>query len=237
MSEEMKYELQNKIAVVTGGSRGIGLQIAQALHEVGAKVAITGQNSATLEQAAESVGENCYFFECDQRDFESIVQMVESVTKDVGVPDILVNNAGVMKFTPVQDMKLDLWNEVIETNLTGVFLTTQAFLPGMIKKDRGDIFMISSMSGKKGDPGTSAYNASKFGLQGFSQSLMYEVRKHNIRVMVLNPSSVDTGKDTTIEYGKGLHLHARDIADTVVHLACLPGRTMIRDMDIYGTNP
>jgi 3-oxoacyl-[acyl-carrier protein] reductase len=134
-------------------------------------------------------------------------------------------------------MPLDLWNEVIETNLTGVFLTTQSFLPGMIAKERGDIFMIASMSGKKGDPGAGAYAASKFGLQGFSQALTYEVRKHNIRVMVLNPSSVNKGLDDGPDHGKGLHLHAADLAATLVHLACLPGRTLFRDMDIWGTNP
>lgn len=106
----------------------------------------------------------------------------------------------------------------------------------MLKKDRGDIFMISSMSGKKGDPGAAPYAASKFGLQGFSQSLMYELRKHNIRVTVINPSSVDKGEEGEA-FGPGLHLHAADIAATIVHLACLPGRTLIRDLDVWGTNP
>ena len=93
------------------------------------------------------------------------------------------------------------------------------------------------MSGKKGDPGTAAYAASKFGLQGFSQSLMYEVRKNNIRVTVLNPSSTDTAVDDGPTFGAGVHLHGADIGATIVHLACMPGRTMIRDMDIFGTNP
>jgi len=97
--------------------------------------------------------------------------------------------------------------------------------------------MNSSMSGKKGDPGAAAYAASKFGLQGFAQALNYEVREYNIRVMVLNPSSVNTGKDDGPAYGKGQYLHAADIASTVAHLAQLPGRTLIRDMDIWGTNP
>jgi 3-oxoacyl-[acyl-carrier protein] reductase len=134
-------------------------------------------------------------------------------------------------------MTLDTWNAVIETNLTGVFLTTRAFLPAMTARGRGDIIMISSMSGKKGDPGAGAYAASKFGLQGFSQALQYEVRKSNIRVMVINPSSVDTGEDSGPAHGPGLFLHAADLAATVVHLACMPGRTLFRDMDVWGTNP
>jgi len=97
--------------------------------------------------------------------------------------------------------------------------------------------MIGSMSGKKGDPGAAAYNASKFGLQGFSQALTYEVRKHNIRVMVLNPSSVNTGPDSGPEHGKGLYLHAADIASTVAQLAMLPGRTQMSDMDVWETDP
>ncbi|NPU96217.1 MAG: SDR family oxidoreductase [Candidatus Omnitrophica bacterium] len=230
-------DLQKKIAVVTGGSRGIGFHIAQALHEAGAVVAITGRNPDTLKEAAGKIGERCTPFVCDQRKPPEIIDMAKYVQAELGVPDILVNNAGVFRSAAVVDMPLEMWNEVIETNLTGVFLVTQAFLPAMIKKNRADIFMISSMSGKKGDPETSAYNASKFGLQGFAQALMYEVRKYNIRVMVLNPSSVDTGKDAGPEYGAGLHLHAADLARTIVHLAALPGRTMIRDMDIYGTNP
>ena len=150
---------------------------------------------------------------------------------------MLVNNAGLYRGGLVMSMRLERWNEIIETNLTGVFVTTQAFLRPMIENGRGDIIMISSMSGKKGDSGASAYNASKFGLQGFAQALTYEVRKENVRVMVLNPSSVDLSEEPGEDYDSGLFLHATDIAQTVLHLVTLPGRTLIRDMDIWGTNP
>ncbi|MGA8163616.1 MAG: SDR family NAD(P)-dependent oxidoreductase [Waddliaceae bacterium] len=230
-------DLTGKLAVVTGGSRGIGKAAAKALHEAGAGVVITGRHQKTLEAAAIDVGDSCYPIVCDHSDAGSIQHMAALAIDRYGSPDILVNNAGIMKSSSVAAMSLELWEEVIATNLTGVFLTTQAFLPGMLQKKRGDIIMISSMSGKKGDPGASAYAASKFGLQGFSQSLMHEVRKHNVRVAVLNPSSVDKSDDTGPTYGSGLTLHANDLAATIVHLAALPGRTMIRDMDIYGTNP
>jgi 3-oxoacyl-[acyl-carrier protein] reductase len=229
--------LSGKFAIVTGGSRGIGWHIARALHEAGARVVITGRNEATLKAASHEIGERCTPYVCDQRNPGSIKSFAEAALNKHGAPDILVNNAGLYRGGMVVELPLERWNEVLETNLTGVFLTTQAFLPGMIEKQRGDIFLISSMSGKRGDAGTSAYNASKFGLQGFAQALVYEVRKHNIRVMVLNPSSVDTGKTPVPEYGKGQYLHAADLASTIVHLACLPGRTLIRDMDIWGTNP
>lgn len=233
----MNTDLSGKFAVVTGGSRGIGEHIARALHEAGSKVAVTGRNKETITAAVQDIGERCFSYVCDQRDPIAIKDMAQQVQEEHGAPDILVNNAGSMRGGEVKDLSLERWNEVIETNLTGVFLTTQAFLSGMLKKQRGDIFMISSMSGKKGDPGSAVYAASKFGLQGFSQALMHEVRRSNIRVMVLNPSSVNTGADDGPQHGPGIHLHARDLADTIVHLACLPGRTLIRDMDIYGTNP
>jgi len=233
----MDRDLTGKLAIVTGGSRGIGRAIARALSTANAKVIITGRHRETLETTAGEIGDNAAWFCCDHSDPNSIEELSQSVLEQHGAPDILINNAGCMRSAPILDLPLGIWNQVIGTNLTGVFLTTKAFLPSMIEKERGDIIMISSMSGKKGDPGATAYAASKFGLQGFSQALMYEVRRHNIRVMVLNPSRVDTSEDTGPKFGKGLTLHADDIAETVLHLVSLPGRTMIRDMDIYGTNP
>jgi len=229
--------LNGRRAVVTGASRGIGLHIARALAEAGAEVGLTGRNLARVEAASAAVGDRAHAFEADQRDPSSIAALADQVESQIGAIDLLVCNAGVIKGAPVKELGLDGWNEVIETNLTGTFLTVQAFLPALSQNDRGDIFIISSMSGKKGDPGAAAYAASKFGLQGFAQSLMHELRRDDIRVMVLNPSSVDTGEDKGSKFGPGLHLHAADLGATVAHLAALPGRTMIRDMDIYGTNP
>ncbi len=204
--------LTGKVSVVTGGSRGIGKYIAAALHHAGATVAITGRDADTLRAAAETIGERCRAYVCDQRDPAAIRAMATEAIEAMGVPDILVNNAGVYRGGQVVGLSLDRWNDIIATNLTGVFVTTQAFLRAMLKKEHGDIFMISSTSGKKGDPGTAAYSASKFGLQGFSQALMHEVRGRNIRVMVLNPSSVDLGEDDGPKHGPGLFLHAADLA-------------------------
>jgi 3-oxoacyl-[acyl-carrier protein] reductase len=231
--------LEGKTAVVTGGSRGIGFQVAAALHRAGASVAVTGRERRTIERAAGTIGERCRAFVCDQRDPAAIERMARAVRDTQGVPDILVNNAGVWHWAPVVELELGQWNEILETNLTGVFLTTKAFLGGMIEKGRGDIYMVSSTNGKKGDANASAYSASKFGLQGFAQALLYEVRRHNIRVTVLNPSMVDTDEETAAGplAGPGHYLHAADLAETIVHLACLPGRTLVRDVDIWGTNP
>ncbi len=233
----MTADLTGRTALVTGGSRGLGRHIALALHAAGASVGITGRQPASLADAAGLIGERCRTFICDQRDPEAIRRLPEAVGAALGPVDLLVNNAAAFAGGPVSGLPLESWNAVIETNLTGVFLTTQAFLPAMLDLPRGDIVMISSMSGKKGDPGAAAYAASKFGLQGFSQSLMYEVRRSNIRVMVLNPSAINTALETGPEFGPGLRLHAADVAATVVHLCALPGRTMIRELDLWGTNP
>ena len=229
--------MKDKIAIVTGASRGIGKAIAAALHNLGANVVITGRDKKTIEFAAEEIGDRCHPFECDHRSPSSIQSMADRVINRFGAPDILINNAGIMLRGSVEKFSLDDWNDVIGTNLTGVFLTTKAFLSGMIKKNCGDIVMIGSMSGKKGDPSASAYAASKFGLQGFSQSLLYEVRSYNIRVAVINPSSVNKSQDTGPKSGPGLTLHANDIAATVAHMISLPGRTLIRELEIWGTNP
>ncbi|MEX1013173.1 MAG: SDR family NAD(P)-dependent oxidoreductase [Waddliaceae bacterium] len=225
--------MDKKIAVVTGGSRGIGKAIATAFHIEGFQVAITGRDQKSLDEAKRSIGTQCHAFVCDQSSAGSIKEMTDSVLNKLGTPDILVNNAGIMmRHKPMLEISYEEWDLMIQTNLTGVFLTTQTFLPHMIKKNGGDIVMIASMSGKKGDKGHTAYAASKFGLRGFSEALLYEVRNHNIRVMVLNPSQVNTTDDESRPF-----IHTTDIAKTLIHLSKLPNRMLIKEMDLWGTNP
>lgn len=233
----MNESLRGKLACVTGGGRGIGRFISRALVRAGATVAVTGRSRESLDATAAELGPACRGYVCDHRDPAAIDAVAAAIGDELGALDILVVNHAGFRGGPVTELSLEDWNLVIETNLTGYFWTCRAFLPGMVAKQRGDIVLISSMSGKKGDPGAAAYAASKFGLQGFAQSLCYEVRQHNIRVMVLNPSGVDKREGELPEHGAGLRLHAADLAATVVHLCALPGRTLVRDMDIWGTNP
>jgi len=235
-----QYDLTDELVIVTGGSRGIGRHTAIAFHEAGARLAITGRTESTLRQTADAVGERCTPYVCDQSKSEDVERFAKQVVGDLGKPTVLVANAGGGwgGGTPVTDLPLDQWRQTLDTNLTGTFLMCKHLLPAMIERGRGDVFLISSMSGKKGDPGSAAYAASKFGLQGFGQALNQEVRRHDIRVMILNPSAVNTEPtDDSPMDGPGNHLHAADLAALIVTLSKLPGRTLVRDMDIWGTNP
>ena len=235
-----QYDLTDQLVIVTGGSGGIGRHTVEAFLEADARVAITGRTERALRQTAEALGERCTPFVCDQSDPKDVERFAARVLSELGPPAILVANAGGGwgGGRHVTDLSLEDWQQTIDTNLTGTFLMCKHLLPAMIERGRGDVFIISSMSGKKGDPGSAAYAASKFGLQGFAQSLTHEVRRHNIRVMVLNPSAVNTEPtDDSPMDGAGNYLHAADLAQLMVGLARLPGRTLVRDMDIWGTNP
>lgn len=233
-----KVDLSGRTAVVTGGGRGIGRHIAQALATCGASVALVGRNKAALDEAMADIGESCHGYVCDLRDPGSVAGLSETVALDLGAPDILVNNAAVAPVpTPLVDMDLDMWRDVLDTNLTGAFLATKAFLPAMIDRNAGDIVMIGSTSGLKGDAGRSAYAASKFGVRGLAQALFYEVREQNIRVSLVNPSSAEKGDDLNRQTGAGVRLHAADVAATVVHVCGLPRRTLVHEVNLWGTNP
>lgn len=233
-----KVDLSGRIALVTGGGRGIGYHIADALAACGATVAITGRSKSTLDAACEEIGDTCHGYVCDIRDPQAISAMAESVSLDLGAPDILVNNAATgWAPTPLVDTSLDMWRDVMDTNLTGTYLVTKALLPAMIDRAAGDVIMIGSTSALKGDPGFTAYAASKFGLRGMAQALFYEVRKHNVRVSMVNPSATAKGDDFDEQTGEGVRMHAADVAATVVHLCGLPRRTLVHEVNLWGTNP
>ncbi len=230
--------LRGKVAVVTGGSRGIGLAIARALVADGVQVAITGRSAAHLSSARpaiEAAGPGALeTLQADVRRHDEIRSAIDAAAARFGGLDILINNAGVGVFTDAASMTPAQWSEVIDTNLTGVFNACHAALPHLRKRGGGFIINISSLAGKNPFAGGAAYCASKAGLNAFSEALMQEVRYDDIRVSYVLPGSVATafssGDDTK---GADWKIAPAEVADVVVNLLrhdprSLPSRVELR---------
>lgn len=187
--------IKDKIILITGGSKGIGFGIAEVLLREGAKVAITSRTQAAADAAAaelkKGVGGEVLALSSDVRDASSQQSAVNEVLKKFGRLDALVANAGLGYFGSIETLTTDQWNETIDTNLTGVFHSVKACLPAL-KETRGYIITIASLAGTNFFAGGSAYNASKFGLVGFSQAIMMDLRNHGIKVSTIMPGSVAT---------------------------------------------
>ncbi len=214
--------LRQQVAVVTGGGRGIGAAIARQLAGMGATVVIGGRSEQTLQQTAEAIrsaGGRCEPMACDVRNLSSVESMAARVLHSYGRIDILVNNAGVGGFGgPLHEVPPDDWDELMETNLRGVFYCMRAFAPAMIAARSGHIINISSITSKNPLPNGAAYAASKWGLNGLSYSVAEELRGYNVRVSVVCPGSTiselspHTGKDPN------KMLHASDVAHVIAML-------------------
>lgn len=188
--------LSGRVAVVTGGGRGIGAAIAAKLAQLGATAAICGRTRARLEDTAkriQSSGGKCEAMECDVTDLRSVEKFAARVEQTFGRADILVNNAGVGGFaTPLHQLPPEEWERTLNTNLRGVYYMIRSFAPLMIRGGGGDIINISSGAGRNPLPNGAAYAASKWGLNGLSYSVAEELRNYHIRVAVIAPGSVHT---------------------------------------------
>ncbi|MFW6161751.1 MAG: SDR family NAD(P)-dependent oxidoreductase [Planctomycetota bacterium] len=225
-------KLTDRVALVTGGSRGIGRATAIALAGEGAAVAVTGRDTAKLEETVGLVsdaGGECVAVPADLRDGDAIRQMVATVVDALGPVDTLVNNAGVARFEPVASAKAEDWRLMFEVNLLGAMLCTQAVLPAMIERGRGWIINLSSSAGVKGYPEQAGYCASKHGLIGFAKALALETQPHGIRVHTLCPGAVDTEMARTHRNhdDPADWMQPEEIAATVVFLASMDGVAMI----------
>jgi NAD(P)-dependent dehydrogenase (short-subunit alcohol dehydrogenase family) len=229
--------LDGKVALVTGGNRGIGRGIAEALRGEGAQVVITARGSAAAETAAAEIGGGALGLACDVRGYEAVQRLFREIEKRTGGVDVLVNNAGIGIFAPVAETDPEDWRAVIETNLNGVFYCCHEAIPQMKKRGGGYIFNISSLAGKNPFANGAAYNASKFGLNGFSEALMMEVRYDGIRVSYLMPGSVATefGRGSTAK--EGWALKPEDVAEVVLDLLRSPSHALYSRVEMRPSRP
>ena len=190
----MNSSLTGKVAIVTGGSRGIGRAIVEALLAEGARVAFCGRSPSSVEQALATLGhdDKVMGVAADVRSADAVSAFVASVVARFGGVDILINNAGMGNFQPAAETTPESWDELIGTNLSGVFNFCRAAIPVFRNRGGGQIVNISSLAGRNAFAGGAAYNASKFGLNGFTEALMLDYRYENVRVSLIAPGSVDT---------------------------------------------
>jgi 3-oxoacyl-[acyl-carrier protein] reductase len=188
----MRIDLTGKVALVTGGTRGIGQAIATTLHGCGATVAIAGRDLARAEAAAAAIGEGVRGFACDVSDAASVTALVETVERELGSLDILVNNAGVTKDNVVMRLKDEDWDAVVDANLKGAFVAIRAATRGMMKRRWGRIINITSVVGLTGNRGQANYAASKAGLVGLTKSVAKELASRNVLCNAIAPGFIET---------------------------------------------
>ncbi len=228
-------QLKGKVALITGGTKGIGYGIAQALLAQGMRVAITGRTQESATTAAESLGrlgEEVLALRSDVTTYSSQEEAVSTVIDQWGQLDVLIANAGVGHFASITDLSIDQWNETIDTNLTGVFYSVKASL-APIKKSKGYIITIASLAGTNFFAKGTAYNASKFGLTGFTQALMLDLRDDDVKVSTIMPGSVSShfgGRSP--EDGKDWRIQPEDIGQITVDLLKMHPRTLPSKVEV-----
>lgn len=237
----MAQSLQGKRAIITGGGRGIGKALAEALAAEGVQIGLIGRTEEHVKAVTENLGEvKTAYAAADVSNLEDVTAAVNKVKEELGGIDILINNAGIAKFGGFMDLDPEEWKHIIDVNLMGVYNVTRALLPDLIEQKSGDIINISSTAGQKGAPATSAYSASKFGVLGLTESLAMEVRKHNIRVTALTPSTVATDlafENKLTDGNPEKVMQSEDIAEFVVAQLKLNSRTFIKSAGLWSTNP
>jgi len=235
--------LKGKKAIITGGGRGLGKATALAFAQEGIDVAITGRNESTLKETVaelKNFGVQATYAVFDVADFKAVQEGIQQIIGELGTVDILVNNAGIASFASFLDMEPETWVNILNTNVLGTYYVTKAVLPLLVEKNIGDIINVSSTAGLNGAATTSAYSASKFAVIGLSDSLMREVRKHNIRVCTLMPSTI--ASDMSIDLGltdgdQDKVLQPEDFAELIVANLKLPRRAMLKSASLWSTNP
>lgn len=235
--------LKNKVALITGGTKGIGFGTAKALMSQGIHVAITSRSASTAKETAEKLTKQCSTeakaigIKADVRELDSQEEAVKQVIDSFGQLDIVIANAGLGHFGSIEDITSKQWHEVIDTNLTGVFNSIKASVAAL-KKTKGYFITISSLAGTNFFAGGSAYNASKFGVTGFTQAVMLDLRQYGIKVSTIMPGSVAThfnGNDPSDK--DAWKIQIEDIGELVVDMIKMNPRTLPSKIEVRPTLP
>lgn len=237
-------ELKNQTAVITGAGKGIGRAVAEALAAEGVHLGLIARTASDLESLSgelkEKYGVNVFVQAADVSARTEIEAAVQALHEQLGAIDILINNAGIASFGKLVDMDPEEWERIIRVNLMGAYYTTRAALPFMIEQNSGNILNVASTAGERGFATGSAYCASKAALISMSEALMQEVRKSNIRVVTLNPSTVNTELATNNNLPIGDEdrmMQPEDVADLALATLKLPARVFVKSAGIWTTNP
>ena len=236
-------QLQGKVAFITGGSKGIGFGIAQVLLQKGVHVAITSRSLESAQKAANQLSvfaadsAKVLALKADVRDYQQQQDAVKATESTLGSIDIVIANAGLGVFESIEDITIEGWNQVIETNLTGVFYTLKSTLSSL-KKTKGYYITISSLAGTNFFAGGTAYNASKFGVTGFTQAAMLDLRTHGIKVSTIMPGSVSTYFNGNEPSQKDAwKIQQEDIGELVVDLLKMNPRTLPSKIEVRPSSP
>jgi len=234
MAENGERRLDGQVAVITGAGRGIGAAIARKLAEMGATAILCGRNRGPLEAEARAIskdGGHAEVVQCDVQDLHSVEAAAAQTEKSYGRLDILVNNAGIGGFGgPLHQMPPESWEQVLNTNLRGVYYCIRGFAPMMIRAQSGHIVNVSSLAGKNPLPNGAAYAASKWGLNGLSYSVAEELRGHKIRVSVICPGSVNTELSPHIGKDPAKMLQPDDVAHAVAMLVTQAPQSFVSEI-------
>ncbi|WP_071396289.1 3-ketoacyl-ACP reductase [Bacillus tuaregi] len=240
----MVQSLKGKVAIITGAGKGIGKAIALALASEGVRVGLLARTEHDLKAVVsevEALGGKAAYAAVDVSSLEDVERVVQQISDELGTIDILINNAGIGKFATLLEMDPDEWKRIIDVNLMGLYYVTRTVLPQLMDKNQGDIINISSTNGLNGAATSSAYSASKFGVIGLTESLAQEVRRNNIRVTALTPSTVATElaiKTNLIdENNDKKYMQPEDIAEFVVAQLKLHPRIYVKTASFLATNP
>lgn len=237
-------EFKNKAAIITGASKGIGKAIATALAKEGVHLGLISRSAADLEELQNSLRSqysvHVHIASADVSNRVEAESAVQNLYKELGSIDILINNAGIAKFATLLDMDPSEWERIIQVNLMGTYYISRAALPYMLNQNSGNIINVASTAGERGFATGSAYCASKFALLGLTESLLQEVRKSNIRVVALTPSTVNTelAANAGLKIGdEDRMMQPEDVAELALATLRLPERVFVKTAGIWTTNP